>query len=141
ALVIGCEDAEPVLLLAREFPSARVRGVDPSPERVRAAGARIGLDPEGRVAFKRGGARSLPFPDAFFELVVVLEGWVGPVELARVLRPGAHLVFAGEGQGELAGGLRGRIRRRQLVRRGIVAAEPGAAERGNFFVARFEPAE
>ena len=60
--MFGCGDGEPVLFLAREFPSARVRGVDPSAERVRAASARVGLDPEGRVAFKQSKPRRFPFP-------------------------------------------------------------------------------
>ena len=58
-----------VLFLAREFPAARVRGVDSSEESIREAVARVGLDPEGRVAFKRGSRRSLPYPDDLFDLV------------------------------------------------------------------------
>src|SRR5262245_55135777 len=69
ALVVGCGDGEAVLLLAREFPAARVRGVDPSPQLIGAASARVGLDPEGRVAFKVGKRRSLPYPDEHFDLV------------------------------------------------------------------------
>lgn len=95
ALVVGCGDGEPVLFLAREFPSARVRGVDRSADRVRAATARVGLDPEGRVAFKHSGSyRRLPFPDAFFDLVVVFEGRPAPGEIARVMHPEASLILA-----------------------------------------------
>ncbi len=94
ALVVGCGDGEPVLFLAREFPSARVRGVDPSADLVRAASARVGLDPEGRVAFKQGGARKLPFPDAFFDLIVVFAGRPAPREIVRVLRPEGRLILA-----------------------------------------------
>ena len=78
-----------MLFLAREFPSARVRGIDPSAERVRAASARVGLDPEGRVAFKQSKPRRLPFPDDFFDLVVIFEGRPAAGEIARVMRPGA----------------------------------------------------
>lgn len=94
ALVLGCGDGEPVLFLAREFPSARVRGVDPSAARVRAARARVGLDPEGRVAFKQSKPRRLPFPDDFFDLVVIFEGRPSASEIARVMRPGAGLILA-----------------------------------------------
>ena len=93
ALVWGFGDGEPVLFLAREFPSARIRGTDPSAERVRAASARVGLDPEGRVAFKQSSRRRLAFPDEFFDLVVIFEGRPAPSEISRVMRPEAHLIL------------------------------------------------
>jgi ubiquinone/menaquinone biosynthesis C-methylase UbiE len=95
-LEIGCGDGDGVLFLAREFPAARVRGVDASAEAIREAVSRVGLDPEGRVAFKRGGPRALPYPDDFFDLVAQTGGGLRPGELARVLRPGGHLVLIGE---------------------------------------------
>lgn len=95
-LEIGCGDGEAVLFLAREYPSARVRGVDASAEAVREAVSRIGLDPEGRVAFKQGKSRSLPFPDGFFDLVAQAGGALHPGEIARVLRPSGYLVLIGE---------------------------------------------
>ncbi len=94
-LEIGSGDGEAVLFLAREYPSARVRGVDASAEAVREAVARIGLDPEGRVAFKQGKSRSLPFPDGFFDLVAQAGGPLHPAEVARVLRPNGYLVLIG----------------------------------------------
>lgn len=94
-LEIGCGDGEGVLFLAREYPSARVRGVDPSAQAVREAVSRIGLDPEGRVAFKQGKSRALPFPDGFFDLVAQAGGALHPGEIARVLRPNRHLVLIG----------------------------------------------
>lgn len=94
-LVIGCGEGEGVLFLAREFPTARVRGVDPSAEAIRNAVSRVGLDPEGRVAFKQGRTGKLPFPDAFFDLVTQAGGSLRPGEIARVLRPGGHLVVIG----------------------------------------------
>ena len=94
-LDVGCGEGDGVLFLAREFPAARVRGVDPSEEAVSAAVGRVGLDPEGRVAFKRGGPRRLPYPDGFFDLVALSSGRPRPRELARVLRPGGHLIAIG----------------------------------------------
>ncbi|HMI80174.1 MAG TPA: class I SAM-dependent methyltransferase, partial [Solirubrobacterales bacterium] len=61
-LQVECGDGEGALFLAREFPSARVRGVDRSAAAVRRAAGRVGLDPEGRIAFKQGAPRDLPFP-------------------------------------------------------------------------------
>jgi ubiquinone/menaquinone biosynthesis C-methylase UbiE len=119
ALVCGCGDGEPVLFLAREFPSARVRGTDPSAERVRVASARVGLDPEGRVAFKHSTPRRLPFPDQFFDLIVVFEGRPAPREIARVMRPGAHLILASSPPAGWLGGIRHRLWQRRLPRAGI----------------------
>jgi ubiquinone/menaquinone biosynthesis C-methylase UbiE len=121
-LEIGCGDGEATLFLAREFLHARVRGVDPSAEAVRAASARIGLDPEGRVAFKRGSARRLPYPDGNFDLVVQRSGRLHPGEIARVLRPRGWLITAT------------RPRFGGLERRGFVAA----AADGELFLMRLE---
>ncbi len=114
ALVCGCGDGEPVLFLAREFPSARVRGTDPSAERVRAASARVGLDPEGRVAFKQSTRSRLPFPDQFFDLVVVFAGRPAPAEIERVMRPQARLILASSPPGGRLDGIRQRLWRRRL---------------------------
>ncbi|HSR94746.1 MAG TPA: class I SAM-dependent methyltransferase [Solirubrobacterales bacterium] len=95
-LEIGCGSGDGVFFLAREFPGARVRGVDPSAEAIRKAVSRVGLDPEGRVAFKRGRLRKLPYPDDFFDLVAQAGGSLRPGEIARVLRPGGHLILVGE---------------------------------------------
>jgi ubiquinone/menaquinone biosynthesis C-methylase UbiE len=119
ALVCGCGDGEPVLFLAREFPSARVRGVDPSAERVRAASARVGLDPEGRVAFKQSAPRRLPFPDDFFDLVVIFEGRPAASEITRVMRPEADLILASSPPAGWLSGTLERLWRRRLPRTGI----------------------
>lgn len=92
-LEIGCGEGEGVLFLAREFPQSRIRGVDREETAVRAATGRIGLDPEGRVAFKHHKGRRLPYPDDFFDLVAQRRGSLLPKEIARVLRPSGHLVY------------------------------------------------
>jgi SAM-dependent methyltransferase len=139
ALVIGSDDGEAVLFLAREFPAARVRGVDPSASKVREASARVGLDPEGRVAFKLGKPRSLPYPDDFFDLVVQVGGRPAAAEAARVLRPGAHLILAGAEPSRLAAGAREALRHRRLALAGIEPVRTGEAGGGNFFVGRLSP--
>lgn len=130
-LEIGCGDGEAVLFLAREYPSARVRGVDASAEAIREAVSRIGLDPEGRVAFKRGRSRALPFPDAFFDLVAQAGGHLHPREIARVLRPGGHVVLVGDW----------RWLDWRLGGHGFVPVESGEAEGESFHVLRLDAAE
>jgi ubiquinone/menaquinone biosynthesis C-methylase UbiE len=130
-LEIGCGDGEAVLFLAREYPSARVRGVDASAEAVREAVARIGLDPEGRVAFKQGKSRALPFPDSFFDLVTQAGGGLHPGEAARVLRPNGYLVLVGEW----------RWLDWRLGGHGFVLVESGQAEEERFHVLRLDTDE
>jgi len=135
-LQVQCGEGDGALFLAREFPAARVRGVDSSLASVRAASARIGLDPEGRVAFKQGGPRPLPYPDDQFDLVAVLDEAVPVAEVARVLRPGGHLIRAHTEPGRAPRGLRGRWLERRLARRGFEPVESGEAGPGSFSVVR-----
>lgn len=128
-LEIGCGEGEGVLFLSREFPSARVRGVDASAETIRAAVARTGLDPEGRVAFKAAPPRRLPYPDDFFDLVAQRNGRLYLGEIARVLRPGGQLVLVGRRR-RLDWRLRGR---------GFDSLEPGEAAGERFLLARLGP--
>jgi SAM-dependent methyltransferase len=135
-LEIECGDGDGALFLAREFPAARVRGVDRSADRVRAATARVGLDREGRIAFKVGSPGSLPYPDDFFDLVVAIDGRPRAGEIARVLRPGGYLILAGSGHRGDDGGFAARLLRRGLRRRGIEITESERAGDGSFSVGR-----
>jgi tRNA1(Val) A37 N6-methylase TrmN6 len=67
ALDIGTGTGTAALLVAREFPQARVRGIDISEGMIERAKRRVGLDPEGRIAFRVGDAAALPWPDDFFD--------------------------------------------------------------------------
>jgi ubiquinone/menaquinone biosynthesis C-methylase UbiE len=133
-LQIECGDGDGVLFLAREFPSARIRGVDSSAQAVRQAGARIGLDPEGRVAFKQGTPRSLPFPADHFDLLTAVDASPRPSEASRVLRPGGFLVLAATRA--TSTGRRDRLRRRRLARHGFESIWTEAAGEGSFSVLR-----
>ncbi|MGN6200853.1 MAG: class I SAM-dependent methyltransferase [Solirubrobacterales bacterium] len=135
-LQVECRDGAGALFLAREFPSARVRGVDSSEEAVREASARVGLDPEGRVAFKQGPPRALPFPDDHFDLLVTVDARPAAAEAARVLRPGGFLAVAATKAPVAPPGFRGKLLRRQLARRGFEPIWSEAAGDGSFSVLR-----
>jgi ubiquinone/menaquinone biosynthesis C-methylase UbiE len=135
-LQVECGEGDGALFLAREFPSARVRGVDRSAEAIRAAAARIGLDPEGRIAFKRGAPGSLPFPADQFDLLAAIDAHPSAAEARRVLRPGGFLALVSTRGPEVPGGFRGRLSRRRLDRLGFERIWSERAGDGSFFLAR-----
>jgi SAM-dependent methyltransferase len=135
-LQLECGEGEGALFLAREFPSARVRGIDRSAEAVRGAGSRVGLDPEGRIAFKPGSPGAIPFPDDHFDLLAVLDARPAVSEAARVLRPGGFLVLARTRGDEPLGGFGGALLRRRLGRGGFGLIWKEAAGDGSFLVCR-----
>jgi ubiquinone/menaquinone biosynthesis C-methylase UbiE len=135
-LQIACGDGEGALFLAREFPTARVRGIDADANLVAAASRRVGLDPEGRVAFKLGGPRRIPYPDDNFDLVAVLDARPAPAELARVLRPGGHLILAATDGPAAGNGLLAWLLERGLRSRGFEAVAGKPAGGGSFSVTR-----
>lgn len=136
ALDIGTGTGAGALLIAREFPRARVRGVDLSEEMIRKAKARVGLDPEGRVAFRVADASALPYEDASFDLVTLLN--VPPFfgEIARVLRPGGHAIVCASLGEATPFYTPESVLRRGFARKGLEPAETGAVDEGTYFVAR-----
>jgi ubiquinone/menaquinone biosynthesis C-methylase UbiE len=135
-LHLACGNGDGALFLAREFPTAPVRGIDADADLVHAATARVGLDPEGRVAFKVGGPRRLPFPDDHFDLVAALDARPKAAELARVLRPGGHLILAATQGSPLGGGPGAWWLARGLRSRGFETLTTEPAGAGSFTVAR-----
>lgn len=140
ALEIGTGLGDGALLIAREFPNARVRGIDLSEEMVRRATERVGLDPSGRIAFRIADASSLPYEDNSFDLVAQLNVPPFFAEIARVLRPGGAAVIAASWGAETPFYTPERVLRRGLRRHGLVPAESGTGGRGTFFVATAPPA-
>jgi SAM-dependent methyltransferase len=137
ALVLGCGDGDPVLFLAREFPAARIRGLDRAADNVRAATARVGLDPEGRVAFKQGGGRSIPFPDDHFDLIAAIDLKPAPGEVRRLLRPGSGLLLVATGPSSRLDPGSAWLWRR-LRRQGVEPIERAEAGDGSFSFGRLD---
>ena len=136
ALDIGTGHGEAALFVAREFPHARVRGVDLSEEMVRRAQSRIGLDPEGRVAFKVADASDLPFEEDSFDLVTQLNMPPFFGEISRVLRPGGFVVIAASWGEHTPFYTPDAVLRRGFGKRGIELVETGEAGKGSYFVGR-----
>ncbi|HEY2056098.1 MAG TPA: methyltransferase domain-containing protein [Solirubrobacterales bacterium] len=135
-LQVPCGDGDAALFLAREFPTARVRGIDADAEKVAAATQRVGLDPEGRVAFKVGGPRRIPYPEDNFDLVAAVDARPSPGELARVMRSGGHLILAVTRDGSTGRGLAGWLFDRGLRGRGFEEVAAETAGTGSFVVLR-----
>jgi ubiquinone/menaquinone biosynthesis C-methylase UbiE len=136
ALDIGTGTGALALLLAREFPQARVRGVDISEQMIRRARDRVGLDPEGRIAFRVGDASALPWDDDSFDLVAQLNMPPFFKEIARVLRPGGYAVNASSFGSATPFWTPESVLRRGFRRHGLTQVESGTAGIGSFFVAR-----
>ena len=88
-LDVGTGTGVAALALAERFPNAEVTGIDLSPAMV-AEAKRKG----GRVRFLVDDASQLSFPDASFDLVVLMNAVPFFDELARVLAPGGTVVFS-----------------------------------------------
>lgn len=139
ALDIGTGLGDGALLIAREFPRARVRGVDLSPEMIRRAQGRIGLDPEGRVAFKVADAAHLPFEDESFDLVAQLNMPPFFAEMGRVLRPGGFAIVAASWGSETPFYTPDSVLERGFRKAGLEKLEAGEAAEGTYFVAHRPP--
>jgi ubiquinone/menaquinone biosynthesis C-methylase UbiE len=134
-LDVGTGTGTGALFLAREFPVARVRGVDFSAEMIRAANAKVEeLDPEGRIAFKVADAAALPYPDDHFDLVTHVN--VPPFfsEVARVLAPGGHVIMVATGGAATPFYTPESVLERGFRRHGIEPLDSGTAGRGTWFI-------
>lgn len=95
-LDVGCGTGALLAALAETFPGTRRVGVDPSPEMLGVARARL----QSSAALCQGRAEDLPFRDGAFDLVVstsVLHHLAEPDtalrEMRRVLKPQGRLVI------------------------------------------------
>jgi SAM-dependent methyltransferase len=136
ALDIGTGYGDAALLVAREFPRARVRGVDLSEEMVRHATARVGLDPEGRIAFKVADASDLPWAEDSFDLVTQLNMPPFFSEIARVLRPGGNVAIAATFGPRTPFYTPEPVLRRGFRKAGLEEVDTGTTGEGTWFVAR-----
>lgn len=103
---LGCGAAGMARALLARFPGSRVTGLEVD-ERQHAKN--LAAEPQEGLTFVGAGAQAIPFPDASFDLALMLKSLhhvplplmgTALAEIARVLRPGGHLyvsepVYAG----------------------------------------------
>jgi SAM-dependent methyltransferase len=94
ALDLGTGTGKAARVVARRFPEAEVVGVDLSPAMVEEANALLPEELASRVRFEVADANELPFGDAAFDLVVLMNMIPFFEELARVTAPGGRAIFA-----------------------------------------------
>jgi ubiquinone/menaquinone biosynthesis C-methylase UbiE len=94
ALDLGTGTGAAALAIARRWPETEVVGVDISDGMLAEARRLVPNDLAGRVELVRADAAQLPFEDGSFELVTLANMIPFFDELARVLAPGGHAIFA-----------------------------------------------
>ncbi len=136
ALDVGTGTGVAALFVAREFPHASVRGVDVSEEMIRRAKAKVGLDPEGRVAFRVADSSSLPWDDGDFDLVTLLNTPPFFAEISRVLRHSGHVIVAASSGERTPFYTPDSVLDRGFSRHGMTTVKTGRIGRGSYYVAR-----
>jgi SAM-dependent methyltransferase len=94
ALDLGTGTGAAAFATARRWPEAEVVGVDLSHEMIEEARRRTPLELQGRVRFEVGDSSALPFPDASFDLLVLVNMIPFFDEIARVVRTGGYAVIS-----------------------------------------------
>jgi ubiquinone/menaquinone biosynthesis C-methylase UbiE len=135
-LDVGTGTGEAALFLAREFPRASVRGIDLSDEMIRSAQAKVGLDPEGRIAFRVADAADLPYGEESFDLITLVNMPAFLAEIARVLRPDGHVIVVASGGPATPFYTPSAVLARGFRRHGVEPAGEGEAEGGIWWLGR-----
>jgi ubiquinone/menaquinone biosynthesis C-methylase UbiE len=130
-LDLGTGTGDGAVALAERWPDAEVVGVDVSREMLEEARKKA-----PQLRFEVGDASGLKFPDRTFDLVAMnnVIPFVG--ELARVVRPGGHVLFAFSRGDETPIYVPPGLLRRKLDRGGFEVTSELAAGPGTALVAR-----
>lgn len=136
---LGTGTGAAALALARRFREARVEGVDISERMITAARAKTTEDVADRVQFSVADVAALPFEAESFDLVTQVSVPVFFDQIARLLRPGGHVIVVSSLGRATPYYLPNRMLRRQFERRGFRTVAAGRAGIGTFFVAERLP--
>jgi SAM-dependent methyltransferase len=135
-LDVGTGTGAGALTLARHFPNAQIVGVDLSERMLEQARRNTPAELESRVTFERGDASSLPFADNSFDLAAHANMIPFFDEVARVVAPGGHALFAFSGGAETPIYVPTVRLRAEFGRRGFSDFAEFNAGRGNALLAR-----
>lgn len=122
-LDVGTGTGVAALALADWFPAAEVTGIDLSPGMIAEAARK-----RGRPRFRVADASRLPFADASFDLVVLMNAIPFFDEIARVLEPGGLVALSFSRGAETPIYVPDDRLRSELGRRGFVELAPFAAD-------------
>jgi SAM-dependent methyltransferase len=136
ALDLGTGTGAGALWLAREFPEARVTGLDFSEAMIEQARVKLPDELSGRVGFLVADAERLPFADGSFDLVTQISVPVFFDEVARVLAPGGYVVVVSSLGMKTPFHTPERTLHKGFRRRGIDGVATGTAGPGTFFLGR-----
>jgi len=94
ALDVGTGTGDGAVAIAYRFPRAEVVGVDLSEEMLARARSKMPPELEGRVRFDLADGSRLSYPDGSFDLVAHANMIPFFDEVARLVSPGGHALFA-----------------------------------------------
>jgi ubiquinone/menaquinone biosynthesis C-methylase UbiE len=134
ALDVGTGTGAGAIILARRFPEASVVGVDLSDAMLEQA--RRNTPAELDVTYQRADASALPFSDGSFDLVAHANMIPFFDEVARVVAPGGHVLFAFSSGAQTPIYVPVQRVRSELARRGFTDFAEFNAGRGNALLAR-----
>jgi ubiquinone/menaquinone biosynthesis C-methylase UbiE len=135
-LDLGTGTGAGALTLARRFPAATIVGVDISAAMLEQAQRNLPPELRERVTFERGDASALRFEAGTFDLVSHANMIPFFDEVARVVAPGGHALFAFSSGAETPIYVPAERLREELGRRGFTDFAEFEAGRGNAFLAR-----
>ncbi len=135
-LDVGTGTGAGALRLAQRFPEAQIVGVDLSEAMLERARRNTPVELGDRLRFARADASALPFGDATFDLAAHANMIPFFDEVARVVAPGGHAVFAFSSGAETPIYVPGERLRAELGRRGFTEFAEFDAGRGNALLAR-----
>jgi ubiquinone/menaquinone biosynthesis C-methylase UbiE len=135
-LDVGTGTGAGALLLAQRFPEAQIVGVDLSDAMLEHARRNTPDELRGRVTFERADASSLPFDAGSFELASHANMIPFFDEVARVVAPGGHALFAFSSGAETPIYVPLARLRPELERRGFTEFAEIGAGRGEALLAR-----
>jgi ubiquinone/menaquinone biosynthesis C-methylase UbiE len=136
ALDLGTGTGRGAFAIARRFPETEVVGADVAEAMVAEARSLTPRELASRVRFERADASALPYEDAAFGLVAL--GNMIPFfdELARVTRPGGHVLVSFSAGDETPIYVAPERLRDELSRRGFAEFADFSAARGTALLAR-----